>query len=96
MARKSPEENSGLSLAPSAGVGEHLDADGSKDHRAGRATRGAAVSLVSQGLKFTIGIVGTAVLARLLTPNDYGLIGMAAGRVEILETWLSGKRVCAR
>ena len=40
--------------------------------------RGSAVTLVSHGLKFVVGIVGTAILARLLTPQDYGLIGMVA------------------
>ena len=32
----------------------------------------------SHGFKFAIGIVATAIMARLLTPQDYGLIGMAA------------------
>jgi PST family polysaccharide transporter len=41
-----------------------------------RSARGGAVALVSQGLKFTISMVATVVLARLLSPQDYGLIGM--------------------
>jgi O-antigen/teichoic acid export membrane protein len=43
-----------------------------------RTVRGFVVTLVSQALKFLIGISGTVVLARLLTPEDYGLIGMVA------------------
>ena len=43
-----------------------------------RTVRGFAVTLVSQALKFLIGICGTVVLARLLTPEDYGLVGMVA------------------
>jgi O-antigen/teichoic acid export membrane protein len=34
--------------------------------------------MVSHGFKFSISIVATAVLARLLTPHDYGLVGMVA------------------
>jgi len=44
----------------------------------GRTARGAAVTLVSQVVKFLISLSGTVVLARLLTPEDYGLVGMAA------------------
>src|ERR1041385_1759618 len=40
--------------------------------------RGGVVTLVSHGLKFALSIVATAILARLLTPKDYGLIGMVA------------------
>jgi O-antigen/teichoic acid export membrane protein len=43
-----------------------------------RTVRGFAVTLVSQALKFLISVCGTIVLARLLTPEDYGLIGMVA------------------
>lgn len=44
----------------------------------GRTVRGGAITIVSHGLKFSISIVATAILARLLTPGDYGLIGMVA------------------
>lgn len=41
-----------------------------------RTARGGVVTIMSHGLKFALSIVATAVLARLLTPHDYGLIGM--------------------
>src|SRR6185503_7361515 len=44
----------------------------------GHTVRGGAVTILSHGLKFAIGIIATAILARLLTPQDYGLIGMVA------------------
>lgn len=44
----------------------------------GRTARGGAVTMVSHGLKFAVSIVATAILARLLRPQDYGLIGMVA------------------
>ena len=43
-----------------------------------RTARGGVVTIVSHGLKFALSIVATAILARLLTPHDYGLIGMVA------------------
>lgn len=43
-----------------------------------RAARGGVTAIVAQGLKFFITIVATSVMARLLTPQDYGLIGMVA------------------
>ncbi|MDQ3805045.1 MAG: lipopolysaccharide biosynthesis protein [Acidobacteriota bacterium] len=50
---------------------EHLRAD-----LGARTARGGAVMVGAQGLKFVINIGSTAILARLLTPHDYGLIGM--------------------
>lgn len=44
----------------------------------GRTARGGAVTIASQALKFLIGMVGSVILARLLTPQDYGLVGMVA------------------
>jgi PST family polysaccharide transporter len=43
-----------------------------------RSLRSGAVTLFSQGLKFLISVTTTMVLARLLTPSDYGLMGMVA------------------
>jgi len=52
---------------------DHLQVD-----LAGRSTRGGAVTLSAQVFKFIFSTVATIVLARLLTPEDYGLIGMVA------------------
>jgi O-antigen/teichoic acid export membrane protein len=38
------------------------------------AVRGGAATVLSQGLSFGINVVGTIVLARLLTPRDFGLV----------------------
>jgi len=48
------------------------------------AVRGAVATITSQALRFLISISGTVVLARLLTPTDYGLIGMAAAITGIV------------
>lgn len=50
---------------------DHLGIDLSK-----RSVHGGLVSIISQGISFVISIVGTIILARLLTPNDFGLVGM--------------------
>jgi PST family polysaccharide transporter len=43
----------------------------------GRAVRGAGITLLSGGLGLTLQMVATVVLARLLTPADFGLVAMA-------------------
>ena len=40
--------------------------------------RGGAISLISQGIMLTIGMASTVILARLLTPKDFGMIAMVA------------------
>lgn len=51
-----------------------------KDLRS-RSVRGGAVTVGSQGVKFVLTMGSTAVLARLLTPDDFGLIAMVAAVV---------------
>src|SRR5215213_3940158 len=41
-----------------------------------RTARGGAVTFASQGFRFFAGLGATMILARLLRPSDYGLIGM--------------------
>ena len=52
---------------------DHLKAD-----LKGKTVRGGAVTVLSQILKQMLGIGSTIVLARLLTPADYGLVAMVA------------------
>src|SRR5215212_3026789 len=52
---------------------EHLKTD-----LAGRTARSASVMVAAQGTKFIINMASAVVLARLLTPQDYGLIAMVA------------------
>src|SRR5579872_569550 len=42
----------------------------------GRSVRGGVLTLVSQGAQFVVQTISTVVLARLLTPADYGLVAM--------------------
>jgi len=50
---------------------EHLKAD-----LKGRSVRGGAVTMTAQGVRFILQMCSTVVLARLLTPQDFGLIAM--------------------
>jgi O-antigen/teichoic acid export membrane protein len=52
---------------------DHLNAD-----LRGRSVRGGVLSVVSQGAQFLIQSVATVVLARLLTPADFGLVAMVS------------------
>ncbi|WP_081788423.1 lipopolysaccharide biosynthesis protein [Candidatus Blastococcus massiliensis] len=45
---------------------------------AASASRGAAVTLGGQGVRILVQLVGIVVLARLLSPEDYGLLAIAA------------------
>ena len=56
----------------------HFRTDHLLDSIGVRAARGGLITVFSHGCKFAVGIMATAILARLLTPNDYGLIGMVA------------------
>lgn len=50
---------------------DHLSAD-----LRGRSVQGGVITMIGQISKFVLQLGSTAVLARLLTPEDYGLIGM--------------------
>jgi O-antigen/teichoic acid export membrane protein len=54
----------------------YFNTDRLKAGLAARTARGGAVTFASQGFKFFAGLGATMVLGRLLTPADYGLIGM--------------------
>lgn len=57
---------------------QYFRTDHLKINLGGRTARGGVIAIVSQALKFVITIAATSVMARLLTPQDYGLVGMVA------------------
>lgn len=57
---------------------EYFDTDHLTNTIGQRTARGGVVTIISHGLKFVLSIGATAVLARLLSPQDYGLVGMVA------------------
>jgi len=54
---------------------QHLDEHSTEELRR-RAVRGSAASLTAQGFSLMIGMISQVVLARLLTPSDFGLVAM--------------------
>src|SRR5207237_617110 len=54
----------------------HFRTDHLKKNLGARSARGGVVTVTAQVLKFVLSTAATIVLARLLTPQDYGLIGM--------------------
>lgn len=50
-----------------------------------RAARGALQTVSAQALKILIQVGGVVVLARLLTPRDYGLVAMVAAIIAVAE-----------
>jgi PST family polysaccharide transporter len=67
-----------MSQNPPQPQNEHFRTDHLNATIGGRTARGGLVTMIAHGLKFVVSILATAVLARLLTPQDYGLIGMVA------------------
>lgn len=54
----------------------HFRTDHLKSDLKGRSVRGGVVTLTAQACKFILQMGSTVVLARLLAPQDYGLVGM--------------------
>lgn len=53
----------------------------------GKAMRGAGATIFTNMLSFFIHIFSTVILARLLTPNDYGLIAMVVAFSALLQNY---------
>jgi len=66
------------SVAPSDRHDRYFRTDHLKVGLGSRTARGGVVTVASQAVKFVISMTGTVILARLLTPHDYGLVGMVA------------------
>lgn len=64
---------------------DHLTAD-----LKGRSVRGGAVTLSSQVIKFALQMGSTTVLARLLTPGDFGLVAMVTAVTGLARVFQDG------
>lgn len=58
---------------------------GSGDDIAGKTARGALTSIAGQGVNFAVRFVSMVVLARLVTPEHFGLVGMVAAFTGLLS-----------
>ncbi|NJR44760.1 MAG: lipopolysaccharide biosynthesis protein [Hyellaceae cyanobacterium CSU_1_1] len=64
---------------------DYFDTNHLEENLKRRSVRGGAVTIAAQASKFVLKLGSTAVLARLLVPEDYGLIGMATVIVGFVE-----------
>ena len=65
-------------MASGAAMNQNFDTPFDRRELRRRSVLGGAATLFSQGTTFLIRMFATVVLARLLTPSDYGLVGMVA------------------
>jgi len=65
-----------LNRSPASSSDDFIDAENLRDELRGRSVRGGTAMIASQAGRFALNLAATAVLARLLTPNDFGLIAM--------------------
>ncbi len=56
---------------------DYFSTDHLKSKLRTRALKGASITIIAQFLNFGISTIGTIILARLLTPDDFGLVAMA-------------------
>lgn len=63
-------------LRPRADPDQHLRTEHLDEDLRGRSIRGGAVTVGAQGLKLGVRLGSTVILARLLSPTDFGLIAM--------------------
>ncbi len=64
---------------------QHLETDHLDDDIEGRTVRGGAITSVAQVLKSILEISSTLILARLLTPEDFGLVAMVTAVTGFLS-----------
>ena len=65
---------------------EFLRTDHLKSNLKGRSIKGGIVTLSAQAIKLASTILSTAILARLLTPSDFGLVAMITAVTGLLSS----------
>lgn len=73
-----PPKISNQLQVPTDDVNHHFRTDHLNENMGGRFARGGMVTAGAQAVKFVLSTAAMVVVARLLTPLDYGLIGMVA------------------
>lgn len=66
---------------------QHLRTDHLLTNLKGRTVSSAAFTLMSQGVQFVLNFVSIMILARLLTPTDFGLVAMVGTVVAFLRVF---------
>ncbi len=71
-------------IPPNSGPERFLRTDHLHQDLGGRAVRGGLITMLAQVGKFAFQIINMVVLARLLSPDDFGLVGMVTSLVGFL------------
>jgi O-antigen/teichoic acid export membrane protein len=78
-------ETPGPAATATAEQNEHLRTDHLRHDLKGRSISGGFVTVSAQAVKFFLTVGSTMVLARLLTPDDFGVVTMVVGTVASLR-----------
>lgn len=70
-----------------AAAHQHLRVDELQENLRHSSTRGGALMIASHALQFVIGVTGTAILARILRPADFGYLAMVATLTNFVATF---------
>ena len=81
---KTDNQNSSIAKVGAKAV-DFFDTSHLKADIKGHSVRGGAVTIAAQGVKFILQTGSTAILARLLTPADFGLIAMVSVFTEFVN-----------
>src|SRR5437660_10113056 len=68
-----------------AGVADYFSTDHLRAGLRTRALKGASVTLLAQASIFCLGILGSIILARLLTPTGFGLVTLVLSLGLVLQ-----------
>lgn len=85
-----PQAAPAVSRAESRSPERHLRTDHLVGDLGHRAVSGGLVTTGAEGVKFAVNLTSAIVLARLLTPRDFGLVAMAGALMPILRTFREG------
>ncbi len=72
---------------PAAVPAKHLDTENVRRSVARKAVQGAAVLAIARPIRVAVNVAGLAVLARILTPYEFGLFGMVAIVMRFMDTF---------
>jgi len=75
------------SNSASSPLSDYFTTDHSRSDLRTRALRSATVTIIAQGCTFVAGTAGTIILARLLTPRDFGLVTMVLSISLLLQNF---------
>lgn len=68
-------------------VNDYFGTDHLRSDLRGRALRGAGITLIAQACTYAVSTAGTIIVARLLTPHDFGLVTMVLSFSLLLQNF---------